>query len=56
VGRIVGLACAAFSVALLAWAIFGSRGGGASGLAPVGLSLALLLVAVLTLRPRDTRV
>ncbi|HZI20471.1 MAG TPA: hypothetical protein VEY09_17950 [Pyrinomonadaceae bacterium] len=55
--RVIGFVCAVFSIALLAWAVFDATGGGSSnGLAPVGLALALLLVAVLTLRPTaDTR-
>jgi hypothetical protein len=49
--RVTGFVCAAFSIALLAWAVFDAADGGSNGLTPVGLALALLLVAVLTLRP-----
>jgi hypothetical protein len=53
----VGFVCAIFSIALLGWSVFDAANSGNNGLTPVGLALALLLVAVLTLRPAaDTRV
>lgn len=52
--RFVGFACAALSVALLLWAIIGPLKLVSSGLTLVGMALALLLAAVLLLRPDRT--
>lgn len=49
--RAVGVACAALSVALLFYAVWVSQGGG-RGMPSMLAGLGLLLVAVLTLRPR----
>jgi hypothetical protein len=55
--RMVGIVCAAFSIGLLGWAVFDAADGGSNGLAPVGLALGLLLIAMLTLRPtKSTRI
>jgi uncharacterized membrane protein len=56
VSRTVGVVCAIFSIVLLIWAVYEAGDGGSSGLVHVGLALALLLVAVLTLRSNRTRV
>jgi hypothetical protein len=52
--RVVGVVCAMFSIVLLAWSVFDAADDGSNGLVPIGLALALLLVAMLTLRP-ETR-
>jgi hypothetical protein len=49
--RVVGITCAALSVALLFYAVWLSAGG-ASGMPSLLAGLGLLLVAVLTLRPQ----
>ena len=48
---VVGIACAALSVALLFYAVWQATGG-TSGMPSLGAALVLLLVAVATLRPR----
>lgn len=52
--RMVGLVCAAFSVALMVWALLGD--GESFSLLLLGLSLLMLLIAVLTLRPGHAHV
>ena len=55
--RIVGYACAGMAVALMLLAIWFSNAAQAeAGLVSIGLGLALLLVAALTLRSNDYRI
>jgi|GEM_PF-3995857 len=53
--RVVGIVCAGFCVALVIWSVFDAADGGSNGLTSIGLALALLLVAMLTLRPTAGR-
>lgn len=55
--RFVGYACAGMALALMVFSIwFSTAGQSEAGLVSVGLGLALLLVAALTLRVSDNRI
>jgi len=55
--RVVGYACAGMAVALVVFSIwFSNAGQSEAGLVSVGLGLALLLVAALTLRASGNRI
>jgi uncharacterized membrane protein len=54
--RVVGYACAGMAVALMAFSIwFSTAGKSEAGLVSVGLGLALMLVAAMTLRSNSNR-
>lgn len=55
--RVVGYACAGLALALMAFSIwFSTVGQSEAGLVSVGLGLALLLVAAMTLRSSHNRI
>ena len=55
--RVVGYACAGMAIALMVFSIwFSNVGKSEAGLVSVGLGLALLLVAALTLRVSSNRI
>lgn len=55
--RVVGFACAGMALALMAFSIwFSTAGQSEAGLVSVGLGLALMLVAAMTLRSSSNRV
>jgi hypothetical protein len=54
VGNIIGFACGGLAVALIALSIWTVTKGGGEGMTALLVELALLLVAVLALRPSRT--